>query len=71
MNAIYLLIPISLIFLGLAIAAFLWAVKARQFDDLESPAMSILLDETKATATTSKMDSEILPPSELKDADHD
>lgn len=46
MNAIYLLIPLSLAFLGLAIWAFLWAAKSRQFDDMETPAISILLDDT-------------------------
>lgn len=51
MNAIYLLIPLSLAFLALAIWAFLWAVKSRQFDDMETPAISILLDDTKATKT--------------------
>lgn len=45
MSAIYLLIPLSLLFLGLAIWAFLWAAKSRQFDDLDTPAVSILMDE--------------------------
>ena len=52
MNAIYLLIPLSLIFLGLAIAAFLWAARSRQFDDMDTPAKSILMDDTKAPSAT-------------------
>jgi cbb3-type cytochrome oxidase maturation protein len=54
MNAIYLLIPLSLAFLGLAIWAFIWATKTRQFDDMETPAFSILLDDTKASPSDDK-----------------
>ena len=42
---LYLLIPLSLILLGLAVWAFFWAVKHDQFEDLEGPAYSILFDE--------------------------
>lgn len=45
MNIIYLLIPIALVFIGLAVAAFLWAVKSNQFEDLEGPAHRILFDD--------------------------
>ena len=38
MTILYLLIPLSLILLGLAVWAFFWAVKNDQFDDLEGPA---------------------------------
>ncbi|MWJ28753.1 cbb3-type cytochrome oxidase assembly protein CcoS [Halomonas sediminis] len=45
MTILYLLIPLSLILLGLAVWAFFWAVKNEQFDDLEGPAHRILFDE--------------------------
>ncbi|MDN3557334.1 cbb3-type cytochrome oxidase assembly protein CcoS [Halomonas maura] len=45
MSILYLLIPLSLILLGLAVWAFFWAVKHDQFDDLEGPAHRILFDE--------------------------
>ena len=45
MNILYLLIPLSLLLLGLAVWAFFWAVKHDQFDDLEGPAYRILFDE--------------------------
>ncbi|MGS2744696.1 cbb3-type cytochrome oxidase assembly protein CcoS [Halomonas sp. LS-001] len=45
MSILYLLIPLSLILLGLAVWAFFWAVKNDQFDDLEGPAHRILFDE--------------------------
>ncbi|MBF8221786.1 cbb3-type cytochrome oxidase assembly protein CcoS [Halomonas sp. 328] len=45
MTILYLLIPLSLILLSLAIWAFFWAVKNDQFEDLEGPAYRILFDE--------------------------
>lgn len=45
METIYLLIPLSLLFLAAGIALFFWAVKHRQFDDLEGPAHRILMDD--------------------------
>lgn len=45
MSILYLLIPLSLVLLGLAIWAFFWAVKSGQFDDLEGPAHRILFDD--------------------------
>ncbi len=48
MNIIYLLIPLGLVLLLLAVAAFFWAVRSGQFDDLESPAWRIVLDDDRA-----------------------
>jgi cbb3-type cytochrome oxidase maturation protein len=45
MNIIYLLIPIALVLVSLGVAAFLWAVKSDQFEDLEGPAHRILFDD--------------------------
>ena len=45
MNILYLLIPLGLILLAAAIAAFFWAVRSGQFDDLETPAMSVVMDD--------------------------
>ena len=44
MNILLMLLPISLVLLGLAIAAFAWAVRKGQFDDLDTPALDILDD---------------------------
>lgn len=46
MNIILLLIPISLILLGLGIWAFFWAVNHSQFDDLDTPALTPLSEES-------------------------
>ncbi|WP_189402415.1 cbb3-type cytochrome oxidase assembly protein CcoS [Arenicella chitinivorans] len=45
MEIIFLLIPLSLLLVVVAIGAFFWATRSGQFDDLDSPALSILDDE--------------------------
>lgn len=45
MNILYLLIPLALLLLGLAVWAFFWAVGSGQFDDLDTPAMRIVMDD--------------------------
>jgi len=50
MSILYLLIPLGLILLGLAVAAFFWAVRAGQFDDLDTPAMSVVMDDDSKPA---------------------
>ncbi|MCP1727501.1 cbb3-type cytochrome oxidase maturation protein [Natronospira proteinivora] len=47
MNIIFVSIPIGIILVALAIAAFFWAVRSGQYDDLDSPAYSILMDEDR------------------------
>lgn len=48
MNSVFLLIPLALMLLAVAVAAFVWAVRAGQFDDLETPATRILYDEDES-----------------------
>ena len=45
MNALLILIPLSLMLLVAALWAFAWAVKRGQFDDLDTPAIDILQDD--------------------------
>ncbi|MEA2093353.1 MAG: cbb3-type cytochrome oxidase assembly protein CcoS [Pseudomonadota bacterium] len=45
MEIIYLLIPLSLVLVGVIVMVFFWAVKSGQFDDLEGPAHQILMDD--------------------------
>lgn len=47
MNILLVLIPISLLLLGAAIWAFVWAVKGGQYDDLDTPPLDILVDDEK------------------------
>lgn len=48
MTILLLLIPLSLLLLGVAIWAFVWAVRSGQFDDLDSAAIDVLADDTSA-----------------------
>ena len=45
MESLYILIPITLVLICLAVAVFLWAVKSEQFEDLERQGHNILFDE--------------------------
>lgn len=45
MESLYLLVPLSVVLVYAIGAAFWWALRAGQFDDLEGPAHRILLDE--------------------------
>jgi len=50
MSIIYVLIPIAILFVCIGLAVFFWAVRSRQFDDLNKEGMSILFDEDKKPA---------------------
>ncbi len=50
MNVLYMLIPLGLVLLAIAIGVFFWAVGSGQFDDLETPAWRILMDDEKPAA---------------------
>jgi cbb3-type cytochrome oxidase maturation protein len=59
LNILYLLIPLGLILVGIAIAFFFWAVGSGQFDDLDSPAMSVIMDDdTKPAEQNRREDSD-------------
>lgn len=64
MESLYLLIPITIIFLAVAIKAFLWAADNKQFDNLDQEAHRILFDDQQPTS--SKKDEEPTPQSPKK-----
>jgi cbb3-type cytochrome oxidase maturation protein len=45
MAALYILIPVAVVLVAVAIWVFFWAVDSGQFDDLDGPAHSILFDD--------------------------
>ncbi|AWL11956.1 hypothetical protein HMF8227_01481 [Saliniradius amylolyticus] len=45
MSIIYVLIPLAILLVAVAVMVFFWAVKSGQFDDLERHGSSILFDE--------------------------
>lgn len=45
MSMLYVLIPLALVLLVIAILALIWAIRSGQFDDLESHGWSVVLDD--------------------------
>jgi len=68
MTMLYVLIPLSVCLLGVIIWAFFWAIKNEQFDDLETPAISILTDD-KLESAGKKDPSTSCPRDELNTID--
>ena len=50
MNALLILIPITLVLAGVAVGVFFWAVNHAQFEDLDTPKILPLLDEAPIEA---------------------
>jgi cbb3-type cytochrome oxidase maturation protein len=48
MSILFVLIPLGLVLLAVAVAAFFWAVRSGQFDDLDTPGTMVLFDEEPA-----------------------
>ena len=50
MIVFYILTPVALLLAGAGVAAFFWSVRNGQYDDVETPAIRVLLDdEPRAT----------------------
>jgi len=45
MSVVFVLVPVTLVIAGAAVATYVWAVRRGQFDDLETPAMRMLHDD--------------------------
>lgn len=54
MSGLIFLIPLALILGGLGLAAFLWALKDGQYDDLDGAANRILLDDDEGISPQSE-----------------
>jgi cbb3-type cytochrome oxidase maturation protein len=44
-DSLYLLIPIALVFVAIAVKLLLWAIDSGQYDDLDKEAWRILADD--------------------------
>lgn len=51
MSIIFLILPITLLLSLSAVAAFAWATRGGQFDDLRTPAVRALHDSTPGNGT--------------------
>jgi cbb3-type cytochrome oxidase maturation protein len=45
MSMLYVLIPLAILLLAVAVWALIWAIKTGQFDDLETHGWSVVLDD--------------------------
>lgn len=45
MSIMYLILPLALVVVFIAVLAFVWAARRGQFDDLDTPAMRALHDD--------------------------
>lgn len=45
MEIVYVLIPLTLILVGIALVGYIWAVQSGQFEDCDTPPLRILHDD--------------------------
>ena len=48
MEALYLLVPLSVVLVFAIVIAFWWSLRNGQYDDLEGPCYRVLMDDDKA-----------------------
>lgn len=47
MSILAILIPLSIVLVTIAVAVLLWAIRNNQYDDMESPAWQVVLDDDR------------------------
>lgn len=45
MQILYIVIPLAIVLAAVGLAAFFWAVRRGQFDDLDTPPVRMLFDD--------------------------
>ena len=55
MSVLFLVLPITLLISIAAVAAFVWATRSGQLDDLETPALRALHDHENVTLSKRRM----------------
>jgi cbb3-type cytochrome oxidase maturation protein len=63
-SILFVLIPLGLLLLGIAVWAFVWAVNHEQFEDLDRAASSILFEDESPSAPLREDES---PPAPLRE----
>lgn len=51
MDIIFVLVPLSILLIALAVTILFWAIKNGQFEDMDSPAHKILFDDDEHMPT--------------------
>jgi cbb3-type cytochrome oxidase maturation protein len=62
MTIIFLLLPLSLFLVLLFVILYLWAVRHHQFEDLDTPARRILLDDSPPAQSEESLPSQTNNP---------
>lgn len=62
MSVIYVLIPIAILFVIIGLAVFFWAVRTKQFEDLDKEGFSILFDDNKPQPHSASPEDKKHPP---------
>jgi cbb3-type cytochrome oxidase maturation protein len=55
-SIIYVMIPLAIVLVGLAVWALVWAIRSGQLDDLESEGWSVVLDDDRRPPPLSEED---------------
>jgi cbb3-type cytochrome oxidase maturation protein len=45
MSMLYIVLPLALCIVGVALIGYLWAVRSGQMDDLDTPGVRVILDD--------------------------
>jgi len=45
MSVLYLVVPVALVIVAVALGGYVWAVRSGQMDDLETPGLRVIRDE--------------------------
>jgi cbb3-type cytochrome oxidase maturation protein len=45
MTILYLLVPLAIILAAIGVGAFVWAVRSGQYDDVDTPAVRMIVDD--------------------------
>ena len=64
MESLYLLIPLSVLAVVVAVLVFFWMNKSGQFDDDQGPAWSILLDDDRPVQAPTEAEQKAAEPLE-------
>ncbi|WP_394242662.1 cbb3-type cytochrome oxidase assembly protein CcoS [Halopseudomonas laoshanensis] len=67
MTFLYILVPIAVVLVIIAIWVFTWAVDSGQYDDLDGPAHSILFDDEDPAHLAAQPEEKPTPADEPKD----
>ena len=47
MSVIYIVLPLAIVVVAVAVVAFVWSARSGQLDDLETPAVRMLHDDAE------------------------